>query len=409
MARNFELKPRGNRVFRPGAKLWRNGLKASRRPLHKHEVTDNDDTSVAGTFFFLGLLVAGLYGIYLLLEPFIDPIIFGLLIGAICYPLHGQILKWLKGRELLAAFASSTMVFLLVLLPVIFCLSVVVQETRDLTEVGIQKLNQEREQFETLGYQGWIKEKGWSENKVVGWVNDQMDDRSEEEVAEWTKKGVTKLNEVMKNLYDQALAVLGYAGGFLFDFGIMLLVVFYVFLDGARLLSYLLHLSPLPSSEERIILERLKDVGSTALLGTFLTALAQSFLAMIGLFFTGLPVLFLSMMVGITSMIPVVGTTLVTIPVVLWLYFTGSPGGAIFFTIWSIVCFGGSDYLLRPLFMKGKEPLPTAFILFAIMGGVAVFGLKGFIYGPMIFGFVAVLLWIYDERNRRMLETMDHR
>ena len=80
-----------------------------------------------------------------------------------------------------------------------------------------------------------------------------------------------------------------------------------------------------------------------------------------------------------------------------------------FLALWCIVLVGSVDNLLRPILMKGEAGMPTLWLFFAILGGIQYFGLIGLVYGPMVFGLCAVLLYIYELEFQELLDHLDRR
>jgi predicted PurR-regulated permease PerM len=96
------------------------------------------------------------------------------------------------------------------------------------------------------------------------------------------------------------------------------------------------------------------------------------------------------------SLIPLVGTAIVWIPACGYLAITGQPGMAAFLAIWCGVGVGSIDNFLRPALMKGEAEMSTLWVFFAVLGGLQLFGLPGLVYGPLVFGLGAVLLYLYQ-------------
>ncbi len=156
-------------------------------------------------------------------------------------------------------------------------------------------------------------------------------------------------------------------------------------------------------------MEKIKDVAKSALLGTFVTAIAQGAAGGIAFAICGLPGLFWGMVMAFASLIPMVGTALIWIPATLYLVISGSIKQAVFMVVWCIVVVGGLDNFVRPLFMQGGADMNTLLIFFAILGGINCFGLIGLLYGPLIFGLAMVLLYIYNMEFDEFLTRQDNR
>ncbi|WP_159306711.1 AI-2E family transporter, partial [Klebsiella pneumoniae] len=118
------------------------------------------------------------------------------------------------------------------------------------------------------------------------------------------------------------------------------------------------------------LLSEIENVSKSAVMGSFLTAIAQGVAGGIGMWLAGFPGLFWGTMMGFASFIPVVGTALIWIPATLYLFLTGDTTWAIFLAIWSVAVVGSIDNLLRPFLMQGSAGMNTLMIFFSLLGGI---------------------------------------
>ena len=146
---------------------------------------------------------------------------------------------------------------------------------------------------------------------------------------------------------------------------------------------------------EKLLIDRLKSVAKSALLGTGMTSLAQGVLAMVAFAIVGVPWFFWGVMTAFASLIPVIGCAIIWIPCAIYLHVIGKTGMAIFLALWSIIVVGCADNFIRPYFMKEDSGMSSMIAFFSILGGMQLFGLLGVIYGPLICGVCAVLLYIF--------------
>ncbi len=190
-------------------------------------------------------------------------------------------------------------------------------------------------------------------------------------------------------------------------FGMMIFVFFFLIRDSRELVKSVLHLSPLSTSQEDQIIEKVKSVARSALLGTFITAIAQGSAGAIAFWIAGLPGLFWGIMMAFASLVPIVGTMLIWGPAAVYLLLSSKWGYALFIVLWCAIIVGTIDQVVRPLFMKGSADMSTMLIFFSILGGINYFGLIGLLYGPLIFGLTMVLLYIYRLEFQPFLEYQD--
>ncbi|NCO45120.1 MAG: AI-2E family transporter, partial [Vibrio sp.] len=174
------------------------------------------------------------------------------------------------------------------------------------------------------------------------------------------------------------------------------------------LISALRHILPLSRSQEDRLLCEIEQVSKSAVMGSFLTAIAQGFAGGFGMWLAGFPGLFWGTMMGFASFIPVVGTALIWIPATIYLFLTGDSTWGIFLALWSVIVVGSIDNLLRPFLMQGSAGMNTLMIFFSLLGGIQLFGLIGLIYGPLIFAITMVLFNIYEEEFKGFLNQQDN-
>ena len=187
----------------------------------------------------------------------------------------------------------------------------------------------------------------------------------------------------------------------------MLFVLFFLLRDHDTIIAAIRHILPLSRSQEDKLLEEVEKVSKSAVMGSFLTAIAQGFAGGIGMWLAGFQGLFWGTMMGFASFIPVVGTALIWIPAAIFLFLTGDTTWGIFLTIWSVAVVGSIDNLLRPFLMQGSAGMNTLMIFFSLLGGLHLFGLIGLIYGPLIFAITMVLFNIYEEEFKHFLDEQD--
>jgi predicted PurR-regulated permease PerM len=188
----------------------------------------------------------------------------------------------------------------------------------------------------------------------------------------------------------------------------MIFVAFYLVRDGGEMVSGIRYYIPLRVEQEDRIINGIRVVTKSVLLGTFLTAVCQGLVGGIALAILGFPGLFWGTMTALASLIPLVGGYLIWVPIALYLLLLGEVKSAVLLAIWSTVASGIIDNFVRPLLMKGKSKMSPFYIFLAILGGVQYFGLKGILYGPLILSFAMIMLFIYGVEYRDELIGYKH-
>ena len=180
--------------------------------------------------------------------------------------------------------------------------------------------------------------------------------------------------------------------GVLLQFFLMLFILFFVLRDGALWFQRVAALLPLSRSQSSVLFTRMGKVLRAVVYGCGLTALVQGLLVCIGFVITGLssPIVF-GVLASLLALLPFGGAALVWVPGVLYLLATGSVGWAIFLLVWGVLV-SVSDNVIRPAVISRYTPVPTLLVFLGVVGGVAAFGLIGFIIGPVILVLATELL-----------------
>ena len=172
----------------------------------------------------------------------------------------------------------------------------------------------------------------------------------------------------------------------------------YVLKDGDKWKKGLINIIPLRDENANDILNNLKKSINRIFKGSFIIAIAQGTLAWVGFTIFGVPnAIIWAVVAGVASFIPSIGTSVVTVPAILFLFFSGMQLQALGLLIWSAVIVGTIDNVLAPYIISKDTEIPSLFILFAILGGVALIGPLGILIGPLILSFLYSLISIYKK------------
>ncbi len=183
-------------------------------------------------------------------------------------------------------------------------------------------------------------------------------------------------------------------------FVLMLLTIFYLLKDGHQWKKSLILLFPISEKNTNEIMQKMKSAINRILKGSFLIAIIQGILMTIGLTIFGVPdAIVWGVAAGMASFIPTIGTSVVSIPAILFLFFTGMRLQALGLLLWSILAVGGIDNLLSPYIISKNTEISSLFMLFSILGGVALMGIIGIFIGPLILSLLYSLVSIYKKEN----------
>ncbi len=185
--------------------------------------------------------------------------------------------------------------------------------------------------------------------------------------------------------------LLGAAGSVL-EFFLMLFILFFVLRDGPAWLDRVVRLLPLAAAQRDALVDRTARVTRAVVYGCGLTAALQGLAVGLGFVVAGLPgpVVF-GVLAGVGALLPFGGAAFVWAPAVGWLLFDDQLGMAVFMLAW-----GGflstADNFVRPMLISRQAPISTLLVFLGVIGGVAAFGLIGFIVGPVVLVLATELL-----------------
>lgn len=181
-----------------------------------------------------------------------------------------------------------------------------------------------------------------------------------------------------------------------FDLFVMLIALFYFLRDGRKFLDLLADLSPLQNSYDRQIFARITSAVNGVVKGNIVTGIAQGIITGAGFAIFGVPnpVLWGALAV-LASLIPKLGPVIMFAPAVVYLFVTSGPLYAIGLVLWGVVLIGLVDNFLGPHIVHRTTAIHPFLVLMGALGGLALFGLIGFIAGPVMVALLLVLLELY--------------
>jgi len=343
--------------------------------------------------FLLVVLFFSLYLSYLILQPFLHTLIIAIVMASMFYPLQTWFVRRFHGRKTIAAAATVFVITFVVAIPVFFFISALVSQGLDsIDEINewLRAGNLQR----VVQHPAVVSFSNWLHERFPALELENMD----------IAKNLLQISKGLGQfLLSKGATLVGNAASLVTHFFVMLFVAFYLIRDGEGMVEQCRYYSPLRKDQLDRLLSGIRVVARSVLLGTFLTALCQGIVGGIGLALVGIPGLFWGTVTGFSSLIPIVGTSLVWVPAVIYLVLLGMWKPAIFLTLWCMLLLGSIDNFLRPFLMKGEGRMSPFYIFLAIIGGVQYFGLLGILYGPLILSFAMIMLYMYGAEYREDL------
>jgi len=188
-------------------------------------------------------------------------------------------------------------------------------------------------------------------------------------------------------------------------FCLMLIVVYYMLIDGDKFLKYMYDLSPLPDEHDEKLFKKFMDMAGAVLIGNGLGGLIQG-VAGGGLFlFLGFNSPFLwGVIMGFMAFLPIVGIGVVMIPAAAILLLKSRLFAGIFVLVFYAALSWGIEYIFKPKVVGNRVSMHPLIVFFAIIGGLKAYGILGIIYGPLIATLFLTLADIYFSSFQYMVE-----
>jgi predicted PurR-regulated permease PerM len=340
------------------------------------------------TAFFFALLILILYGVFLILTPFLTAITWAVILAILVYPLYAWLLQRLRGRANLAAIIVIVVITLLVIAPGIELVRFLADETVSLVQAVRSLLDEE-------GKQEWLA-KPWVQ-QVLGWWN-MVSLGLVDFKINWKELFVQGAQSSSTFLVTQVKGIAQNVLSFTVNFIVALLTLFFFLRDGAEFLNRLQRLLPMDREHQERLLSNIVDAVTAVVHGSLVVAMVQGLLAGLAYWALGVP---FSVLWGVATafgaLLPFGGSTLVTVPASIYLFLQGETVRGVILLVWALGVVGMVDNILKPLVIGNRLGVPVLFLFFGIFGGLALFGAVGIILGPALFALLRALLDLYSE------------
>ncbi len=323
-------------------------------------------------FFFLLLFVVTL-GLCWILSPFFGAVFWGVILAILFQPVQRALVARMGKRRNLAALATLTLIILIVILPVIFVTATIVQE------IGVAY---QQVQGAQPNYSRYLSE---AVQALPTWVQQLL-----------AKAGLTNIAGIQKKLADGAAQISQFAATkalsigqntfqFVVGFGVMLYMVFFLLRDGTDIGRRVRRALPMDEEHKRLLLNKFTTVVRATVKGNIAVALVQGVLGGLIFWFLGIDgVVLWGALMAFLSLLPAIGASLVWIPVAVYFLMVGAIWKCVILVAFCGGVIGLVDNLLRPLLVGKDTKMPDWVVLISTLGGMELFGITGFVIGPLV-------------------------
>ena len=347
-------------------------------------------------WFFLFIFLVSTFMIGWLFWPFISIIVLGSVVTGIFNPVYKFVRIKDKINPPFASFLTCIIIFIVLFVPIVFFVGILSNEAYELYLTA--KSAELGKQIKSILESSHILD---TTNNILSNFNIKL-------TGEELNKTISELGKVIGLfLYEQASAIASNVFSLLINFFFMLLVIYFLFIDGNKIISFIIGLSPLPKEQNEKLIQKFKDMAGAILIGNGLGGLIQGTLGGLVFMIFGLKSPFLwGVIMALLAFLPIIGIGVVFIPATIYLFLQGRIAAGIFFIIFYLILSGAIEYIFKPRLVGERVKMHTLLVFFSIIGGLKLFGILGIIYGPLVVTAFLTLTDIYHSSYQKIIEPM---
>jgi predicted PurR-regulated permease PerM len=346
--------------------------------------------TVVNRAVLLILVAAVLFVLVPMLKIFLTPLLLACTFASLFYPFYSILLKFFRGNRIIAALSCCVTLVLGFVVPVYFLGYLVTHQLFTLYQ-SIEPRVQSYVQGGNSGFLAHLEGNPilvWLTHLGINWQSTILDTlkTAGETMAKMVNKTSLGALEIIVGLF------------------VTLFIMFYLFMDGERIVKKFRRLLPMRTAYQDMIITRFLLVSRATVKGTLVIAIVQGSLGAIILLIFGVKTWLLWGVVMIAlGLIPMMGTWLVLLPVGVIQMATGHVWQGIVILALNFGVVSTIDNVLRPRLVGQSARMHDLLIFFSTIGGLAMFGPIGVITGPVIMAFFVSITEIYTMELKEHL------
>ena len=315
-----------------------------------------------------------------LIFNFAAPILWSIVVSIIFYPLYEKLLL-MTNKKSLSSMLSLILILLLVIMPSIAVLGLIGNEL--INFINSSENYSFEQYFQMIPNESAI-------NQLIAWSGLSINDLIE--------KADDFLISASRMLYQSVSTISANVINFFVSLFIFVYLTFFFLRDGEKILQHCMDAFPMKNEDESYLLDQFQKTTRATIKGTVMVALAQGFLGYLTLLLIGINgALIWGAVMALLSIVPAIGTVLVWLPIALVLFLNGEIMDASLLIFSGVFIIGMIDNLLRPILIGKETKMPDYLILLTTIGGISIFGITGFIVGPIIAS-LFISIWSLSSR-----------
>lgn len=322
---------------------------------------------------FLLLVVVVSLAFAWILWPLSGAILWGTIIAIVFAPLNRWLGRAFSGRRGLAALVTLIIVIVIVILPVTVVGAALIGEV-----AGAYERIKSGELSVGLYFQQIVQ-------ALPAWAVRLLDRFGLSNLSAVQERLSGALMQGSQFLATQAISIGQSTFDFVVSLFVMLYLLFFLLRDGDELTRRIRSAVPLRADHQRALAENFILVIRATVKGTLVVAVVQGALGGVLFWFLGIRgALLWAVVMAVFSLLPAFGTAMVWMPVAIYFLVTGAVGQGLLVIGYGVLVIGLVDNVLRPVLVGKDTKMPDYVVLVATLGGLSVFGVNGFVIGPII-------------------------
>ncbi len=326
------------------------------------------------SFFFLVFAVVALF-VLQIFGPFLEVLLSAGVFAVLLHPIFQHMLRLTKNNREVSAMMTILLGGIFIAIPMYF--------------LGIQIVKESSGLYTAITH-------GGEGPAIFSTVSKNIDNSINQAFPDLAFRSQVYVENFIGSISQNLGGFLSGTAFFLFEGLLIILSLFFFLKDGPFFLKGFISLSPLEDKYDKEILDTLKNTIYSVLRGALAVAIIQGVILAIGFTIFGVPnALLWGSLAVIGGVVPGIGTAMVFVPGILYLFYIHSTVAGIGLLLWSFLLHGSIDNFVAPvLYGKGMGIHPI-FMMFSVLGGLTFFGPAGFLFGPIVFSIFMALSRIY--------------
>lgn len=339
-------------------------------------------------FFFLLFFAVGAV-VFFIFQPFLTAIIAAAILTALFKGPYHYFERFTRGHRGWSSFLTCLLVIVIIVTPIFFVLSLAISEANALyhtlgEESALERIvDQTVETAHTIPYLS------------IFFDADTMNqDRILDDIKQFSQNALGLIQAAYQGITH-----------FVFWVFVMFFTLFYFLIDGKKTLRFLMQLSPLRDEHDALLIKKFISISRATLKGTIVVGVIQGLLGGFTFWIAGIPSPAIwGLVMVLFSIIPMVGSAIVWVPAGIVMLLLGHIWQGIFILSVGAGIISVIDNVLRPKLVGKDTQMHPLMIFFATLGGISLFGLPGFIIGPIIVSLFMALGEIYGIEFKEQLK-----